>query len=245
MAALTTPAATAPSEPRTVATALNYYRQALVVSWDAPESAGDHPVTGYLVQWKSGDQSYHSARQQSTAASARWYRIEGLSNGTEYTVRAFAESDAGRSAPSAETSGIPRSRNDQLRTFIESEILQPYEDAFPWLRQAWDYLRANDIPVVTGWSKPDPGLSSAGGQLHKDCDGIVGYPPVISDLPVDPQTGLHRCRATKLRVTFIDNKHVIVHELAHVYTYDPYVTSVSQRTALAIAHLFLEPLGAP
>ena len=245
MAALTTPAATAPSEPRTVATALNYYRQALVVSWDAPESAGDHPVTGYLVQWKSGDQSYDSARQQSTAASARWYRIEGLSNGTEYTVRAFAESDAGRSAPSAETSGIPRSRNDQLRTFIESEILQPYEDAFPWLRQAWDYLRANDIPVVTGWSKPDPGLSSAGGQLHKDCDGIVGYPPVISDLPVDPQTGLHRCRATKLRVTFIDNKHVIVHELAHVYTYDPYVTSVSQRTALAIAHLFLEPLGAP
>ena len=85
-----------------------------MVSWDAPANDGMAVLTGYTVQWKSGDQDYDDSRQHRVGADATEYTITGLANDVEYTVRVFAHNLFGdESAPpvmsiaSAEVTGTP------------------------------------------------------------------------------------------------------------------------------------------
>ena len=59
----------------------------LVVTWTAVDTA-----TGYTVQWTSGGQGYNTGDRQATVTpgSTTSHTIEGLANGTEYTVRVIA-----------------------------------------------------------------------------------------------------------------------------------------------------------
>ena len=78
---------------------------ALDVSWTAPEESGSSDVTGYVVQWKSGDDEYSADNQSSaddTSAS-----VGELTQGDTYTFRVAAESDDGRGDWSDEASGNP------------------------------------------------------------------------------------------------------------------------------------------
>ncbi len=78
---------------------------ALDVSWTAPEESGTSDVTGYVVQWKSGDDDYSADNQSSaddTSAS-----VGELTQGDTYTFRVAAESDDGRGDWSDEASGNP------------------------------------------------------------------------------------------------------------------------------------------
>ena len=73
----------------------------LVVTWTAVDNA-----TGYTVQWKSGGQGYNTDDRQATVTSGSTtsHTIEGLANGTAYTVRVSAtRTDAADGPPSAET----------------------------------------------------------------------------------------------------------------------------------------------
>ena len=75
----------------------------LVVNWTAVGNA-----TGYTVQWKSGGQGYNTGDRQATVTSGSTtsHTIEGLANGTEYTVRVIAtRTDANDGLPSAEVTG--------------------------------------------------------------------------------------------------------------------------------------------
>ena len=75
----------------------------LVVNWTAVDNA-----TGYTVQWKSGGQDYNTGDRQATVTpgSTTSHTIEGLANGTEYTVRVIAtRTDANDGPPSAEVTG--------------------------------------------------------------------------------------------------------------------------------------------
>ena len=75
----------------------------LVVNWTAVDNA-----TGYTVQWKSGGQGYNTGDRQATVTpgSTTSHTIEGLANGTEYTVRVIAtRTDANDGPPSAEVTG--------------------------------------------------------------------------------------------------------------------------------------------
>ena len=77
----------------------------LVVNWTAVDNA-----TGYTVQWKSGGQGYNTDDRQATVTpgSTTSHTIEGLANGTEYTVRVIAtRTDANDGPPSAEVQGTP------------------------------------------------------------------------------------------------------------------------------------------
>ena len=72
----------------------------LVVTWTAVDTA-----TGYTVQWKSGGQGYNTGDRQATVTpgSTTSHTIEGLANGTAYTVRVIAtRTDAADGPPSAE-----------------------------------------------------------------------------------------------------------------------------------------------
>ena len=78
---------------------------ALDVSWTAPEESGTSDVTGYVVQWKSGDDDYSADNQSSvddTSAS-----VADLTQGDTYTFRVAAVSDDGRGDWSDEASGNP------------------------------------------------------------------------------------------------------------------------------------------
>ena len=80
--------------------------QQLRVSWNAPTNDGGDPVTGYTVQWKSGNQLYSTSRQQETDANTTSVDITELINGTEYMVRVFATNLIGDGIP-AEAAGTP------------------------------------------------------------------------------------------------------------------------------------------
>ena len=77
----------------------------LVVSWTAVANA-----TGYLVQWKSGGESFNTGNREATVSlgTTTTRTITGLTNGTEHTVRVSAtRTGANEGAPSAEVKGTP------------------------------------------------------------------------------------------------------------------------------------------
>ena len=78
---------------------------ALDVSWTAPEDSGTSDVTGYVVQWKSGDDDYSDDNQSSVDDTSS--NFDGLTQGTAYTFRVAAVSDDGQSDWSDEASGSP------------------------------------------------------------------------------------------------------------------------------------------
>ena len=78
---------------------------ALDVSWTAPEDSGTSDVTGYVVQWKSGDDDYSEDNQSSAEDTSASF--DDLTQGDTYTFRVAAVSDDGQSDWSDEASGNP------------------------------------------------------------------------------------------------------------------------------------------
>ncbi len=79
----------------------------ITISWSAPDNGGS-AITGYEVQWKSGDEEFTSARQMD--ASDTTSTIGGLSAGTAYQVRVRAintNGAGGWSDESAISTGVP------------------------------------------------------------------------------------------------------------------------------------------
>ena len=100
-------AATAPGAPRRVSVSLRD-TGALDVRWEAPESDGGSPVTGYRVQWRRASGSWDEPADVSEAmAAATSYTITGLEYGEEYAVRITASNQAGEGALSAQQTGRP------------------------------------------------------------------------------------------------------------------------------------------
>ena len=81
--------------------------QTLLVEWTAPMNTGGSDITGYKVQWKSGNQQFGSSRQLLAQHTATSGAVTSLSNGTEYTVRVLAFNNIGDSASSNEVQGTP------------------------------------------------------------------------------------------------------------------------------------------
>ena len=74
----------------------------LSVSWSAVTGAG-----GYKVQWKSGNESFSSSRQNTETGTSG--TITGLTAGTTYTVRIIAtKTNADDGTPSLLKTGIPK-----------------------------------------------------------------------------------------------------------------------------------------
>ena len=72
-----------------------------------PTDKGGLPTT-YIVQWKWGTNDYSTANQVNPATSPQ--KITNLANGTEYTVHVLAENTRGKSGPSNEATGTPKTK---------------------------------------------------------------------------------------------------------------------------------------
>ena len=83
--------------------------QGLDVSWEAPPSDGGSPITGYKVQWREAADSWETPADVSEeTVTGTTYTINGLTDGSEYTVRVLASNEAGDGDPSSEKTGTPR-----------------------------------------------------------------------------------------------------------------------------------------
>ena len=125
----------------------------------APADVGSY-ISSFKVQWKSGSQGYDATRQAVLApkpmtvtnvtyyfAHMPSYDITGLTNGVEYTVRVIATNAGGDGPPSQEQTATPGARSEELRQYIEDEIVEEHEASHPWLRQTWNYVQNNNIPL--------------------------------------------------------------------------------------------------
>ena len=102
-----TVSATAPGAPRRVSVSPRD-TGALDVRWEAPDSDGGSPVTGYRVQWRRASGSWDEPAEVSEAmAAATSHTITGLEYGEEYAVRIIAVNEAGEGDLSAQQTGRP------------------------------------------------------------------------------------------------------------------------------------------
>ena len=230
-----TPEAFAQTPPPDAPTGVAVYSiesQKLEVRWSMSFAAS---VTEFKIQWKSGAEEYDSSRQlssgsatsieidQSTSAGDRYMDIlAGLTDGTEYTVRVIAVNANGDSDPSATATGTPASQPGQAREFWENEVVKIFESSSPWLRETWDYITTQNVPVF--WT---PGPSGAAFIL---CSSVT-------------PSKLRECDADEVHISrfYINLIYGIAHELAHVYTLANRVTATPG--PLGIARLYFHVLA--
>ena len=135
--------------------------QSLRVSW--------FDVTGadsYDVRWKSGGQSYSTARLATDLEDSP-HTIDGLTNGREYTVQVRASNNAGNSAWSAEEKGTPAEIPDPpvLRLTPGDRSITVTWDAVP-----------NAVDYLLFWQEEDDSSNS------ETIDGITSTSYLIDDL---------------------------------------------------------------
>ena len=204
----------------------------LEVRWSTSDAAS---TTSFKIQWKSGSEEFDSSRQlssdpatsivseQMTSADKRYKEtLTGLTDGAEYTVRVIAANSNGDSEPSAEATGTPQSSPGQAQAFIENEVIEIFESSHPWLRETWDYITTQNVPVTFSGSP------------------IVGTrctPHVAAEF------GLKKCSTAFVRINRAHSHLIrsITHELAHVYTLTNGVTDTPG--PLGGPHLYFYSLG--
>ena len=89
-------------QPPTI-TDITHGPQKLTITWTAPTGAdtGGSDITGFIVQWKWGNNDYKTSYQATPKASP--YEITNLVNGTVYTVRVSAVNESYPDDPSDES----------------------------------------------------------------------------------------------------------------------------------------------
>ena len=98
-AASAAPAAT-PTAPRAVSVDRGDGR--IDVTWQPPASDGGRPVLSYTLSWRTPDGATNSVQTAQTN-----HTLEGLTNGTTYSVTVAATNEIGTSAASNPASGTP------------------------------------------------------------------------------------------------------------------------------------------
>ena len=227
-----------------------YVTGKLEVRWS---SVDFDSVTGFKVQWRSGDQEWDASRSDEVdpaTAQVEWwptpdssrYRhtLDGLRNGTEYEVRVIASNAGVDGNPSDVVGGTPQSDSThaQAATFIENELISVYEDANPWLRVAFNWIDAT-------YGQDDPYDQRTGIEFHL---GEQIWGRVVHSCFNSAGADLHYslwdararyCHITRMNIVwdYIDVIPLITHELAHVLTLTNRLDG-SPEVPLAIARLY-------
>ena len=219
-------AATVPGAPQDVQVSPVGASQALDVTWEAPANDGGSAVTGYKVQWKSGEEDYDASREATVSirpswVESWWYQITGLTNGSVYTIRVIATNSAGDGLPSTEVSDTPLSDPDRLRRFIAVDVVEAHESSHPWLRTTWEYMKS-EVELQVHYSRMPSGQVSI----------VCSY-----------DDGLQKCRSESMKIAegTVDSLSVLIHEMAHVFSLTNGL--VDEPAPLGAAYLYFDSLA--
>ena len=136
--------------------------------------SSDDAVTGYLVQWKSGDEEFSDTeRNHTTASTASYYQITSLRQNTEYTVKVTQKGGVydGDSLNRKATTGIIT----QQVTVVRGGPAQTYQ------------VRLNKRPPVRVAVYPKQDLADEFSWLRWDTgEALTILPPLYFFIPNDP-----------------------------------------------------------
>ena len=89
--------ASVPSPPRNLMT-VKVYDSSIRVTWQVPQSDGNSPITGYVVEVAEvSGRTYTTVGH--TNSDTLEFTLDGLEKDKQYLVRLFAENAIGRSEP--------------------------------------------------------------------------------------------------------------------------------------------------
>ena len=195
----------------------------LEVSWQEVTSGSP---TGYRIQWRAAD-----AADWTTASSADvdgaatlTHTIAGLVNGADYEVRVFTLSGSVAGDASAAVAATPKSAVDQMRDFIESEIVAKGEqlnddgvERAPWLREAWNVLNDELVggPVRLGSADKLGNASLVATECH---------PANSANLRIPGDSPYFRwCEVGEylINTRHVRNRKLLIHELHHILYFGP------------------------
>ena len=213
----------------------------LEVRWSTSDATN---TSSFKVQWKSGSQDYDTTRQvtsdpstsivseQSTTDGDRYVQsLTGLTDGTEYTVRVIATNSNGDSDPSDEATATPKAVPGEAEEFIENEVVEIFEDSHPWLRETWDFLIAENVPIAFNTATVFAPATQS--YVLTSCSNRTGA------------LNLRECRVLRVNIYRSDSNlvYTITHELAHAFLEAHGVTSTP--APLAVARLYFLDLVSP
>ena len=228
----------------------------LVIRWS---SALEHAsIKSFKLEWKYGSRGFASQTPKildpdwsllpfgssQTVTSRRYrYMLADLPVvGVQYGIRITAVTDEGEGTPSEPVFATPSTTYPKgtgaleaaaiLPAFIEREILAIHETDYPWLREAWDYLLAQNAKIIY-WPTSD------NSQVATACDAYARSATelltcwtqyvAIGGGSHKPGGGRH----------FVDQvMYNITHELAHVYTLANNVSTTPG--PIGLAHMYFQ-----
>ena len=201
--------------------------QELEVSWDVPSDASGSPVTGYKVQWKSGDQDYDSSREMAVAGLS--HTLTDLTEDVQHIVRVVTVHGDQDGSSSPGVSATPLSGEKTLLRFIENDIVATYGADYPWLRTVLEVIRR------PGYLKVNHEHSSQG-SVVAFCEQLYGIGSGENAAP------LRKCYVSRMWIhpDHVTDKYTIVHEMAHIYTLRLGLPANPGR--IAMAHLYFADL---
>ena len=173
-------------------------RDGLYVRWDPPWwRVGVPDATGYIVQWKKPDDSWSdSAAVSQREVRGGWQglqKVDGLTEGTLYSVRVFATNAAGDGPPSEDTLGRPQPLNPHLvsmsvngRTLIMRYDRQLDQTSVP--------AETAFVVLVNGGCAPSTRWPSGGWRCAHPGRGVSAANSVIAryEPPTDPSAAFLR-----------------------------------------------------
>ena len=222
----TVAATAAPGGPQSVVVSPGGIQE-LEVSWEAPSDVSGSPVTGYKVQWKSGDQDYDSSRE--AVVTGLSHTVSDLTEDVQHIVRVVTVHGDQDGSASPGVSATPLSGEKTLLRFIENDIVATYGADYPWLRTVLEVLRR------PGYLEVNHDYSSQG-RVEAYCD------PLYEGGSGDNSAPLQKCHVSGMWIhpDHITDKYTIVHEMAHIYTVRSGLPANPGRVAMA--HLYFADL---
>ena len=188
---------------------LNGLQGRIVVAWQPPDSAAAPPVARYVVQWTRSGIPYDATRSEEVPAAGTEATIYELGVGAVWRVRVSAVDAVGRVLGRSDGSTRTESASDA----IEREVVEGFEEDFPWLGQTWDasILVTLDGSLGAYWFQSPTSVATAGGTNWPNLREGLGY--------AFAAWGSYT------------NHAIVMHEMAHHFTLDVRVPGNTASTA--------------
>ena len=198
---------------------LNGLQERIVVTWQAPDSAAASPVAQYVVELARPHTSYGDAtRRQEVPATDTQVTLYNVESDLVWWVRVSAVDALGRVLGRSAVPTLTKLASD----VIEREVVEAFEEDFPWLRQTWNV----PIPVNVGeagasyWFVSSTSVRTVSG---------TNWPNLIEGLYYEfAASGEYK------------NNRIVMHEMAHHFTLN--VRVPENPASVAVGWLYFDQL---